>query len=64
MNWNGAEDLSAVSGKPVTLRFYLRSGSLYSFWVTPHANGASRGYVAAGGPGLAGPVDTVGITAY
>ena len=64
MKWNGAEDLSAVSGKPVKLRFYLKSGSLYSFWVTPDASGASHGHVAAGGPGFTGPTDTVGIRAY
>ena len=64
MKWNGAEDLSAVSGKPVKLRFHLKSGSLYSFWVTPDASGASHGYIAAGGPGFTGPTDTVGIAAY
>jgi hypothetical protein len=30
---------------------------LYSFWVSPAASGASRGYVAAGGPGLHGIAD-------
>ena len=37
---------------------------LYSFWVSPDASGANRGYVAAGGPGYATPQDTVGQAAY
>ena len=64
MNWRGVDDLSALAGKPVCLRFHLRKGSLYSFWVAADRSGASQGYVAAGGPGLTGPIDTVGIKAY
>jgi hypothetical protein len=44
----------------VKLKFYLTNGSLYSFWVTPSAQGASYGYVAAGGPGFTSAIDTVG----
>jgi hypothetical protein len=40
--------------------FHLQNGKLYAFWVSPDASGASRGYVAAGGPGFTGPTDTVG----
>jgi hypothetical protein len=64
VKWSGADDLSSVSGKAVRFRFHLRSGSLYSFWVSPDRSGASHGYVAAGGPGLTGPMDTAGQTAY
>jgi hypothetical protein len=60
VRWQGAEDLSALAGKPVQFRFYLRMGSLYAFWVSPESTGASHGYVAAGGPGFTGPTDTVG----
>jgi hypothetical protein len=60
VRWEGAEDLGQLAGKPVRFRFYLTQGSLYSFWVSPDASGASHGYVAAGGPGYEGPVDTVG----
>jgi hypothetical protein len=59
VTWKTA-DLSAVSGKPVRFRFHLKNGSLYAFWTSPDASGASYGYVAAGGPGFAGPRDTVG----
>lgn len=49
----GKADLSAVTGRSaVKLRFHLRNGNLYSFWVSRDASGASRGYVAAGGPGF------------
>ena len=60
IRWEGAGDLSALSGQAVRLRFHLTKGSLYAFWVTPDGSGASHGYVAAGGPGFDGPVDTVG----
>ena len=59
VTWKAA-GLGALAGKPVRFRFHLRNGRLYAFWVSPDASGASHGYVAAGGPGFAGPVDTVG----
>src|SRR5262249_31458292 len=55
--WNGAPDLSALASKPVRFRFHLTNGSLYAFWVSKDARGASGGYAAAGGPGFAGPRD-------
>jgi hypothetical protein len=53
-------DLARVAGKPLKLRFYLTNGRLYAFWISPEESGASHGYVAAGGPGLAQSTDTVG----
>jgi hypothetical protein len=53
-------DLAAVAARAVKLRFHLRAGRLYAFWVSPERSGASQGYVAAGGPGLPGPTDTGG----
>ncbi len=64
VQWKGAKDLSALAGKSVRFRFHLKNASLYAFWVSPDASGASHGYVAAGGPGLTGPTDTVGEAAY
>jgi hypothetical protein len=55
-----AGDLAKVAGKPVRLRFHLTGGRLYAFWVSAEKSGASRGYVAAGGPSFSGPTDTVG----
>ncbi len=63
VEWQGVKDLSALSGKPVRFRFHLRQGRLYAFWISASASGASGGYVAAGGPGLTGPTDTVGEAA-
>ena len=57
ITWNGVSDLSQLSDRQVRLEFHLTRGRLYAFWVTPDANGASYGYVAAGGPGFAGPID-------
>jgi hypothetical protein len=56
ITWRGG-DLSKIAGTPVKLRFRLARGSLYSFWVTSSASGASHGYVAAGGPSLNGLTD-------
>jgi hypothetical protein len=64
VKWKGARDFSKLAGQPVKFRFHLKNGSLYAFWVSPDANGASRGYVAAGGPGFNGPTDTVGSAGY
>jgi len=61
VRWKGAEDLSSIAGKPVRIRLELKNGKLYSFWVSGDKSGRSDGYVAAGGPGFAGPTDTVGI---
>jgi hypothetical protein len=59
MGWPGAS-LASVAGQPVRFRFYLRGGRLYSFWVAPDDRGASRGYVAAGGPGFGSAKDDAG----
>ena len=64
VRWKDAEDLSALAGKPVKFRFYVKDGGLYAFWVSRDRSGASNGYVAAGGPGFKGPTDTVGSAAY
>jgi len=53
-------DLAPLAGRSLRFRFTLKKGRLYSFWVSPDESGASRGYVGAGGPGLPGPVDTLG----
>jgi hypothetical protein len=60
IGWKGAGDLSAIRGRKVKFRFHLKDGALYAFWVSPNEQGASEGYVAAGGPGLDGPTDTIG----
>lgn len=62
VTWNGAS-LTSLAGQNVKFRFNLTNGSLYSFWVTASAQGASNGYVAAGGPGFTGVTDTVGSAA-
>jgi hypothetical protein len=63
VTWKGADDLAPMSGKPVQIKFYLKKGSLYSFWVSPDESGASYGYIAGGGPGYTSHVDTVGMAA-
>ena len=59
VRWSGNRDLAALAGQAVKFRFLLTGGSIWSFWVTPDAQGASGGYVAAGGPGFAGSTDAV-----
>lgn len=64
VTWNNAPELTALRGKPVRFRFHVKAAKLYAFWVSADASGSSRGYVAAGGPGLTGPTDTVGADGY
>jgi hypothetical protein len=54
VRWKKGQDLSSLAGRPVRFRFHLTRGSLFAFWVSPDASGASYGYVAAGGPGFTG----------
>ena len=63
VRWQGGEDLSALRGRPVRFRFELTDGELYAFWVSRDGSGRSDGYVAAGGPGYTGHLDTVGRAA-
>ncbi len=50
-------ELATIVGKAVKLRFQLSRGSLYAFWVTTDPNGASNGYLGAGGPDFSGVRD-------
>jgi hypothetical protein len=63
VTWTTMPDLAAVAGQPVRFRFTLTRGRLYSFWVSASTDGASRGYMAAGGPGFTGLTDTIGARA-
>jgi hypothetical protein len=57
VTWPGVS-LKDLAHEPVRLRFYLRNGRLFSFWISPSERGESRGYVGAGGPGFNGSMDT------
>jgi hypothetical protein len=57
VTWGRSADLAAVSGDVVRFRFHLSHGRLYAFWVSASPDGASGGYVAAGGPAFRGTVD-------
>jgi hypothetical protein len=57
ISWAQASDLRALKHQPVRFRFHLSGGGLYAFWVSASPSGASRGYVAAGGPGFSGLLD-------
>ena len=57
VTWEQSTDLSALVGRTIRFKFHLRAGRLYSFWVSPSRSAASHGFVAAGGPGFAGPKD-------
>ncbi|MFO7974368.1 MAG: glycosyl hydrolase family 32 [Candidatus Hydrogenedentota bacterium] len=63
VTWEGGDDLSSFAGKPVRFRFRLTNGRFYAFWVSRDRTGRSDGYVAAGGPGYTGFIDTVGEAA-
>jgi hypothetical protein len=61
VRWNSGADLWALANQPVKVKFYLTNGSLYSFWVTAAATGASNGYVGGGGSRYTSNKDTVGL---
>jgi hypothetical protein len=56
IGWNGGE-LAQLAGEVIRFRFAVSRARLFSFWVSPSRAGVSRGYTAAGGPGLKGGVD-------
>ena len=49
--------LASLAGQTVRFRFTVSGARLYAFWVSTTPDGRSRGYLAAGGPGLDGPID-------
>jgi len=55
--WEKADDLRAFAGRPMRFRFHLTAGRLYSFWVAADREGASNGFLGAGGPDFAGVRD-------
>ncbi len=58
VTWRKHDDVAALAGKVVRMKFYLTHGDLYAFWVSPWESGESRGFTAGGGPGMsAGGVD-------
>ena len=52
VTWKNNKDLSSLNGKIIRVKFYVKNGDLYSFWISPWETGESRGYTAGGGPGL------------
>lgn len=52
ITWKNHRDLSTLQGKNIRVKFYLKEGDLYAFWISPWETGESRGYTAGGGPGL------------
>jgi hypothetical protein len=57
IEWADGTGLDDLIGKAVRFRFHQAKGSLYAFWVTPNDNGASGGFVGAGGPDFGGVRD-------
>ncbi len=57
VRWQGRTNLQELAGRTVRFRFLLDEGRLYSFWVSQGVDGASRGYVGAGGPAFTTPRD-------
>ena len=57
VTWRNGATLARFRGRDVRFHFALERGTLYSFWVSRRANGASNGYLAGGGPDYDGLVD-------
>lgn len=52
VSWRSRTSLDSLRGRDIRLRFTLSRSRLYAFWIAATEKGQSRGYVAAGGPGL------------
>ncbi len=52
VTWKKQATVEALKDQAVKIKFYMKSGDLYSFWVSPWESGESRGYTAGGGPKL------------
>lgn len=59
LEWVDRADVAEFAGRPVRVRFSMTGGSLYAFWITPDAGGASYGYLGGGGPEYQGVRDVV-----
>lgn len=46
--WVGKRDLSELYGRPFRIKFYLKNGKLYAFWLSKKQTGESGGYLAGG----------------
>lgn len=53
----GGHSLAELAGRPVRLRFCMTNADLFSFWLAEDERGASKGFVAAGGPNYCGNRD-------
>lgn len=60
VTWRGGSSLKRFSGTSIRLIFQFDAGELFSFWVSESTNGASKGYVGAGGAGFTSNRDTTG----
>jgi hypothetical protein len=56
--WDSGASLATLANAVVRFKFVLDRAHLYAFWVSPSSRGESRGYLAAGGPGYAGVLDS------
>ena len=52
ITWKNKKNVMELKNKSVKVKFYLKNGDLYSFWVSKWKTGESRGYTAGGGLGL------------
>jgi hypothetical protein len=57
VRWTSVDSVRQLAGQVVRFRFVLDRARLYAFWVSASPRGASRGYVAAGGPGFESALD-------
>ncbi len=57
VTWGNVAGLRELKGRAIRLRFLLKRGKLYSFWISKDKTGHSAGYVAGGSPDYSGPRD-------
>ncbi len=52
LSWRNSPGLSLLAGRHIKIKFSFSKCKLFAFWIADDERGASRGYVAAGGPGF------------
>lgn len=52
VTWKDKKNLIELKGRKIRLKFIIKNGDLYSFWISPWKSGESRGMLPGGGPDI------------
>ncbi len=52
IKWESNPTLKSLKGQKIKVKFYIENGEVFSFWISPYADGRSKGYTGGGGNGF------------